>query len=332
MPLVTAASSCPRFRSLKTNDTVSGVLAGVVPKPIAPGTLAALIPGVTRTSGLLPGPVEALAAVAATGTAATTAPAASPAQRRKRTVLAILFALLTSATPCTGSAQGRRLLCDRERTSCAWRAQGVPSGQCGIYRLIFSPIFRAAIDDLPFYLSELKISWCLDAPGIHRVDLSGQNATEVTFRTDPGRRNATNAVRTGRAPSGQDGEQGGDGGEGEEHGRKREPVVRAAGPAGGVKQSPHARADDSACGGQRCRWRGQRPAGAHRHQGLQQRVASAAPGGDVVGAHLGQPRDLIGAPREQRNAGEAGPRRLAQGDQQMVASGEVRVFVGQDRE
>src|SRR3984885_2109218 len=91
MPLVTAASSCPRFCSLKTNDTVSGVLAGVVPKPTAPGTLAALIPGVTRTSVLLPGRVEALAAVAATGTAAITAPAASPAQRRKRTDLAILF-------------------------------------------------------------------------------------------------------------------------------------------------------------------------------------------------------------------------------------------------
>src|ERR1700678_2944187 len=90
MPPVTAASSRPRFCSLKTNDTVSGVLAGVVPKPIAPGTLAALIPGVTRTSVLLPGPVEALAAVAATGTAAITAPAASPAQRRKRTDLAIL--------------------------------------------------------------------------------------------------------------------------------------------------------------------------------------------------------------------------------------------------
>src|SRR5271154_6523830 len=123
MPPVTAASSSPRFCSLKTNDTVSGVLAGVVPKPTAPGTLAALIPGVTRTSVLRPGAVEALAAVAATGTAATTAPAASPAQRRKRTDRAILLISLRS-----GDLSGRRRLCDRERTGCVWMAQGESSG------------------------------------------------------------------------------------------------------------------------------------------------------------------------------------------------------------
>src|ERR1700734_823076 len=111
MPLVTAASSCPRFRSLKMNDTVSGVLAGVVPKPIAPGTLAALIPGVTRTSALLPGLVEALAAVAATGTAAITAPAASPAQRRKRTDLAILLLSLRQRRACRGTRCTKRSTC-----------------------------------------------------------------------------------------------------------------------------------------------------------------------------------------------------------------------------
>src|ERR1700677_5156402 len=105
MPRVTADSSDPRFCSLKTNDTVSGVLAGVVPKGTAPGTLAALIPGGTRTSVFRPGTVEALAAVAATGTAATTTPAARPAQRRKRTDRAILCVLLTSATPRTGSVR-----------------------------------------------------------------------------------------------------------------------------------------------------------------------------------------------------------------------------------
>src|SRR3984885_13613403 len=251
MPLVTAASNCPRFCSLKTNDTVSGVLAGVVPKPIAPGTLAALIPGVTRTSVLLPGPVEALAAVAATGTAAITAPAASPAQRRKRTVLAILLLSLRQRRPAR-SAHGRRRLCDRERISCAWRAQGVPSGQCVIYRLIFSPIVRVAIDGLPFYLSDLKVSGRLDASGIRRVDLSGQNATAEALRTGPGPRDATSAVRTGRAPSGQDGEQGGDGGEGEEHGRQPEPVVRAAGPAGGVKRPGPGGAHAAARCGPRC--------------------------------------------------------------------------------
>src|ERR1700733_11831155 len=99
MPLVTADSNCPRFCSLKTNDTVSGVPAGVLPKPIAPGTLAALIPGLTRTSVLRPGPVDAPAAVAATGTAAITAPAASPAQRRERTDLAILLLSLRQRRP-----------------------------------------------------------------------------------------------------------------------------------------------------------------------------------------------------------------------------------------
>src|SRR3984885_8668084 len=169
MPLVTAASNCPRFCSLKTNDTVSGVLAGVVPKPTAPGTLAALIPGVTRTSVLLPGPVEALAAV--------TAPAASPAQRRKRTDLAILF-----CSPYVSDAPAE--------------AQGAPSGQRGIYQLIFSPTVRNAIDDLPFYLKDQKVSWCLDAPGIHTVDLSGQNATAGTLRTGRG------AARTRRPAPG----------------------------------------------------------------------------------------------------------------------------------
>src|ERR1700722_4315190 len=148
MPLLTSASSCLRWRSLKMNDTVSGVLAGVVPKGTAPGTLAALIPGVTRTSALRPGTGEALAAVAATGTAAATTPAASPAHRRRRTDRGMLLALLTSAAPGAGSVRGRRRLCDRERIGCAWWAQGASSGQCGIQTLILSRILGNAIDDL----------------------------------------------------------------------------------------------------------------------------------------------------------------------------------------
>src|SRR5580693_7719882 len=121
------------------NDTVSGVLAGVLPKPIAPGTLAALIPGVTRTSVLLPGPVEALAAVAATGTAAITAPAASPAQRRERTDLAILCSPYVS--DARHGLRGVVAACVTASGSAAPEgAQGAPSGQGCIYALIFSSI------------------------------------------------------------------------------------------------------------------------------------------------------------------------------------------------
>src|ERR1700678_2139485 len=135
MPSVTAASSCRRFCSLKTKDTVSGVLAGVVPKGTAPGTLAALIPGVTRTRVLLPGAVEALAAVAATGTAAITAPAASPAQRRKRTDLAILCSPYVSDT--RHGLRGVVAACVTASESAPRGAQGAPSGQGVVYRPIF---------------------------------------------------------------------------------------------------------------------------------------------------------------------------------------------------
>src|ERR1700679_94062 len=129
MPSLTAASSCRRFCSLKTKDTVSGVLAGVVPKGTAPGTLAALIPGVTRTSVLLPGPVEALAAVAATGTAAITAPAASPAQRRKRTDLAILFALPYVSDARHGLHEVVAACVTASGSAAPGGTQGAPSGQ-----------------------------------------------------------------------------------------------------------------------------------------------------------------------------------------------------------
>src|SRR5262245_34092331 len=48
-PCSTAACSCGRFRSRRMKDTVSGVLAGVSPKAVAPGSAATSVPCCTGT-------------------------------------------------------------------------------------------------------------------------------------------------------------------------------------------------------------------------------------------------------------------------------------------
>src|ERR1700733_2579029 len=61
MPASTSASSNWMLRSLRTNDTVTGVSAGVLPKTVAPGSVAASIPEGTAVGELGLVPVAAVA-------------------------------------------------------------------------------------------------------------------------------------------------------------------------------------------------------------------------------------------------------------------------------
>jgi hypothetical protein len=65
------------------NDTVTGVLGGVLPKTCAPGSWAALTPAATAVGVFGPGLEAAAALEAATRrTMAAPAPASTPAKRR----------------------------------------------------------------------------------------------------------------------------------------------------------------------------------------------------------------------------------------------------------
>ena len=76
MPDSTWASSEEKFRSLRTNDTVTGVSGGVSPKTDAPGSVAALMPPGTWVGVFGPW-FGAAAAPEAPARGATTAPTPS---------------------------------------------------------------------------------------------------------------------------------------------------------------------------------------------------------------------------------------------------------------
>ena len=83
MPASTADCRLPSFCSLRTNETVSDVPAGVVPKTVAPGRSGALIPEGTWVGAFGLG-VEARAGpdVAARGASSAPTPSKTPAASR----------------------------------------------------------------------------------------------------------------------------------------------------------------------------------------------------------------------------------------------------------
>ena len=73
------------FRSRRMNDTVSGVSAGVVPKTVAPGSEATLMPDATDSFVFGPGPdvaAEAELANAASGVMTAATPSTTAADSR----------------------------------------------------------------------------------------------------------------------------------------------------------------------------------------------------------------------------------------------------------
>jgi hypothetical protein len=102
MPASTLASSSPRLRAFSTNDTVSGVLAGVVPNTLA--DLSAAVPMPCGTATFAFGWVAPVAGPAASSCRDPAAPMASSALPRRCVTRAMSFnGLLLGCLDSSGS-------------------------------------------------------------------------------------------------------------------------------------------------------------------------------------------------------------------------------------
>ena len=102
-PLITLACRMLWFRSRRMNDTVSGVLAGVLPKTVAPGTLATSMPDAT-CSGVFglgvaaeAGPASAASGVMTAATPSTTAADSRVFLMRITSLCTVLMRLMATA-------------------------------------------------------------------------------------------------------------------------------------------------------------------------------------------------------------------------------------------
>ena len=141
----------------------------------------------------------------------------------------------------------------------------------------------------------------------------------------------TEALRTDDLPegsrlaAGEAGDQHGRQGQQDRHDRQRQAVADAAGGPGSstrrCSRAVTAQAEAPSA------WAGDGRARGHRQQRRDERAPAAAAGRGVVGAHLGQPGDVLGSAGEQRHRGKGRGEAPGDRDQQVVAAGQVRPLV-----
>ena len=99
--------------------------------------------------------------------------------------------------------------------------------------------------------------------------------------------------------------------------REQQPLDPVGDPEPGRPQRRRGRRYEAGCG--------------QREQRTHDGVRAVPVGGGIVGAHLGQPRQLDGALGEQPQSGQGRSQRPGNGQQLVVAPGQVGAFVDQDR-